>query len=131
MTDAISLVVDWLNQEYKTQIKTEYYSYVKDWRAWWRGFYKPFHSYQELGVSNAPVQRKLYKMGMAKRVCEDWASILLNEKTQLKIEDAASSAFIQGDKDAQGIGGVLGYNNFWSEANELWRTVSQKSATLC
>lgn len=119
MTDAISLVVDWLNKEYKTQIKTEYYSYIKQWRAWWRGFYKPFHSYQELGVSNAPVQRELYKMGMAKRVCEDWASILLNEKTQLKIEDAASSAFIQGDKDAQGIGGVLGYNNFWSEANEL------------
>lgn len=119
MTDAISLVVEYLNKEYDTQIKTEYYSHIKNWRAWWRGYYKPFHSYQELGVDNAPRQRQLYKMGMAKRVCEDWASILLNEKTQIKIDDKASSDFIQGDPDEQGAGGALGYNNFWAEANEL------------
>lgn len=119
MTDAISLVVDYLNKEYKTQIKTEYYSYIRKWRDWWRGYYKPFHSYQELGVTGAPIQRELYRMGMAKRVCEDWASILLNEKTQLVIDDKASSEFIQGKPNEQGVGGVLGFNNFWAEANEL------------
>lgn len=119
MTDAISLVVDWLNKEHKTEINTEYYGHVRKWRDWWRGYYKPFHSYQELGVDNAPKQRELFRMNMAKRVCEDWASILLNEKTQINIEDKASSEFIQGVEDAQGIGGVLGKNNFWSEANEL------------
>lgn len=117
--DAITLVVDFLNKEYKTEIQTEYYSYVRKWRDWWRGYYKPFHSYQELGVDNAPIQRELFRMNMAKRVCEDWAAILLNEKTQLNIEDKASSDFIQGAEDAQGVGGVLGANNFWAEGNEL------------
>ena len=65
LKDSIGLVVDFLNKEYKTEIKTEYYSYVKDWRAWWYGFYKPFHSYQELGVDNAPQQRELYRLNMA------------------------------------------------------------------
>lgn len=119
MKDAISLVIDYLNKEYKTDIKTAYYNYVRMWRDWWRGYYKPFHSYQELGVDNAPKQRELFRMNMAKRICEDWAAILLNEKTQLNIDDNASSEFIQGAEDAQGTGGVLGANNFWAEGNEL------------
>ena len=119
MTDTISLVVDYLNKEFKTDIKTEYYSHVRMWRDWWRGYYKPFHSYQELGVDNAPIQRELFRLNMAKRVCEDWASILLNEKTELNIEDKASAEFIQGTEDDKGMGGVLAYNNFWAEANEL------------
>jgi len=117
--DAVSLVVEYLNKECQTQIKTEYYSHVRKWRDWWRGYYKPFHSYQELGVNNAPAQRELFRMNMAKRVCEDWAAILLNEKTTISIDDEASSEFVQGDKDVQGVGGVLAYNNFWTEANEL------------
>ena len=119
MKDAISLVIDYLNKEYKTDIKTAYYEYVRKWRDWWRGYYKPFHSYQELGVDNAPKQRELFRMGMAKRISEDWAAILLNEKTQLNIGDKASSEFIQGKENAQGTGGVLGANNFWAEGNEL------------
>ena len=119
LKDSIGLVVDFLNKEYKTEIKTEYYSHVKDWRAWWRGYYKPFHSYQELGVDNAPKQRELFRLNMAKRVCEDWAAILLNEKTLLQIDDKASSEFIQGAEALKGMGGALGYNNFWAEGNEL------------
>lgn len=117
--DAISLVVDYLNKEYGVEISTDYYSHIRNWRDWWRGYYKPFHSYRELGVDNAPKQRELFRMNMAKRISEDWAAILLNEKTQLNIEDKTSSEFIQGAEDARGVGGVLGYNNFWAEANEL------------
>lgn len=119
MTDAIGLVIDYLNKEHETEIKADYYSYVKEWKNWWNGYYKPFHSYQELGVDGAPKQRQLFRMNMAKRITEDWAAILLNEKTQINIDDTASSVFIQGEEDAQGVGGVLGYNNFWAEANEL------------
>lgn len=55
-------------------------------------------------------------MGMAKRVTEDWASLLLNEKTMIAVEDKASSEWLQG-KD--GKGGVLGDANFWAKGNEL------------
>lgn len=119
LKDSVGLVVDYLNKAYETEIKTEYYSHIKEWRDWWRGYYKPFHSYQELGVDNAPRQRKLYRLNMAKRVCEDWAAILLNEKTAIQIDDKASSEFVQGAEALKGMGGALGYNNFWAEGNEL------------
>ncbi len=46
---------------------------------------------------------------------EDWASILLNEKTQIIIEDKPSQKFVMGDDQ---ISGVFGENDFWRCANE-------------
>lgn len=77
---------------------------------------KDVHSYRELGVDNAPRMRKMYRLGMAKRVSEDWASLMLNEKTTIAVEHSGSSEFLQG-KD--GMGGVFAHTNFWAEGNEL------------
>ena len=115
-TDVIGLAVSYLNKKLKTNIDTQYYSDIREWRLWWEGFVPKVHSYRELGVDNAPRQRKMYRLGMAKRITEDWASMLLNEKTTIAVEHAASSEFLQG-KD--GTGGVFGFNNFWGEGNEL------------
>lgn len=116
-TDVIGLAVNYLNKKHKAKVSTSYYDeYVKVWRAWWEGYVEAVHSYKELGINNAPKKRHLYRLNMAKRVCEDWASLLLNEQTTLSIEHKPSSEFLQG-KD--GTDGVLGYNNFWNEANEL------------
>ena len=114
--DVISLAVGHLNKKYKTTINTEYYSKIKTWRAWWEGYVKEVHSYLEKGVDGAPRLRKLYRLGMAKRICEDWAALLLNEKTSIAVEHTGSSLFLQGENET---GGVLGSNNFWSESNEL------------
>ena len=53
---------------------------------------------------------------MGKKVCEDWASILLNEKTQIVIDDKTSSEFVQGE---DGTGGIFGDNDFWQQGNAL------------
>jgi A118 family predicted phage portal protein len=47
---------------------------------------------------------------MAKRITEDWASLLLNEKTAITVEDKNTESWIND---------VLEYNNFWAEGNEL------------
>lgn len=119
-TDIISLAIDYLNKKYKTTLETEYYSRIQTWREWWEGYVEEVHSYKEMGADKKPRKRKLYRLGMAKRVCEDWASLLLNEKTQLAIEHEPSRLFLQGEN---GTGGVLGYNDFWSEGNELLEKV--------
>lgn len=80
---------------------------------------KEVHSYRELGVDNAPRMRELYRLGMAKRISEDWSSLLLNEKTTITAEDKASQEFLFGDDAEQGTGGVFGDSNFWAEGNEL------------
>lgn len=109
--DVISLAVNYLNKKYDTDISTEYYNHIKTWRAWWEGYVKTVHSYKELGVDNAPRERKLYKLGMAKRITEDWASLLLNEKTEITVDDKNSESWLKED--------VLARNNFWAEGNEL------------
>lgn len=115
-TDVISLAVGYLNKKLKANISTEYYTRVQTWRAWWEGYVEEVHSYKELGVDNSIRKRELYRLKMAKRVCEDWAALLLNEKTTLSLEHKPSEIFLQGE---DGTGGALGYNNFWCEANEL------------
>lgn len=116
-TDVLGLAISYLNKKHKAKVSSKYYDeYVKLWRAWWEGYVEAVHSYKELGIDNAPRMRHLYRLNMAKRVCEDWAALLLNEKTTLTLEHSPSSEFLQG-KD--GTGGALGDNNFWNEANEL------------
>lgn len=119
LIDVVGLAVGYLNKKYKTNISTEYYTHIQNWRLWWEGYVKEVHSYRELGVDGAARRRELYRLGMAKRITEDWASILLNEKTNIVCEDKKSGTWLLGDDSEQGAGGVLGYNNFWAEGNEL------------
>ena len=114
--DVIGLACSYLEKKFACKLDTTYYSEIRTWRDWWRGYVKEAHSYKEVGVDGAPRERKLYSFGMAKRVAEDWASLLLNEKTALTIEDKATSEWLQGD---DGAGGVLKETNFWAEGNEL------------
>lgn len=116
---AVGMAVQYLDKKFHTNIDTRYYSYVETWANWWRGYVKDFHSYKELGVDGAPRIRELYRMGMAKRITEDWASLLMNEKTTISIDDNSSSVWLLGEDSEQGTGGVLGDNNFWAEGNEL------------
>lgn len=114
--DVIGLAVKYLNSKYKVNIPTSYYSHIRTWRAWWENYVKEVHSYRELGLDGKARERELYRLGMAKRVSEDWAALLLNEKTTVAVEHKASSLYLQG-KD--GTGGVFADVNFWAEGNEL------------
>jgi A118 family predicted phage portal protein len=118
-TDVIGLAVGYLNKKFDTNISTEYYTDIRNWRYWWEGYVESVHSYRELGVDNVARKRELYRLGMAKRITEDWAALLLNEKTTITAEDKNTAAWLMGDESEQGTGGVLGANNFWAEGNEL------------
>lgn len=112
----IGPVIHLLQERYHCTIGTGYYTKIEKWQAWWRGFYKPFHRYIQKGTKGEPIERHLYSLRMAKKVCEDWAAILLNEKTTLTIDDEASSLFVQGE---DGTGGVFADTAFWQRGNEL------------
>lgn len=108
-------ILQYLNKKFGTSLQAEYYDNIRLWKAWWQGYVKSFHSFRELDGDRV-LERKLYSMKMAKKICEDWASILLNEKTGIVIADKASSDFVQGGKQSSG---VLGANEFWQRGNEL------------
>ena len=105
----IQPIINLLNKEKQYNLSSEYYSRVDEWRDWWRGFYEPFHQFKELNGDKI-VTRKLYTLKMAKKVCEDWASILLNEKTEIVIDEENSNKFLKK---------VLDDNDFWRLGNSL------------
>lgn len=106
----INAVVDYLNKVNGYDVPTSYYAYIQEWEDWWKGYYKPFHDFTETGYSGKTKKRQIYSLKMAKKVCEDWASILLNEKTEIVVDKNKNNKFVDS---------VFELNNFWQAANEL------------
>lgn len=71
------------------------YAYVREWEAWWRGKNRAFHEYLENNAMGRPVRREMFRMNMAKKICEDWAAVLLNDRTVLSVADEAGDAFVK------------------------------------
>lgn len=98
-----------LNELGYTTIPDSFYSKVYEWKSWYQGDVKGFHNYT---VQNGERQVKCrrYSLGMGKKLCEDWANLLMNEKVQITIE---------GQKEQDFIDLVLTENNFTVKANEM------------
>ncbi len=88
-------------------------SYLGTWYSWWRGYDGEFHRYFENSLGGL-TQRELYRMNMAKKVCEDWASLIFNDKCSVSIDDEVGEKF---------VGRILGDADFMGEANRFTEKV--------
>lgn len=79
-----------------------------EWLSWYSGKVKKFHRYNIWnGLKHNSVER--LSLGMAKRVCEDWANLLINEKTLVTLPD---------EKSNEALKKVFKSCRFWFKANE-------------
>ena len=69
---------------------TSYYGYIELWKEWYENFVQKFHEYHDQNGD----RRELYKLGMAKRLCEDWSSILYTERDSIVCKNERNQAFI-------------------------------------
>lgn len=82
--------------------------YIANWKEWYTGDVKSFHNYT-LYNGKKQIAMKRLTLNMAKRVCEDWANLLLNEKTDITV----------GDKHSQDVlHKALMDCKFWQKGNE-------------
>ena len=98
-----------LNELGYTTIPDSFYSKAYEWKSWYQGDVKGFHNYT---VQNGErqVNCRRYSLGMGKKLCEDWANLLMNEKVEITLE---------GQKEQDFIDLVLTENNFTVKANEM------------
>ncbi len=89
--------------------KEENYQNVQNWLEWYRGKVKSFHSYSQYN-GKKHVMRERFSLSLAKKVCEDWANLLINEKMEIRISDEKIQAEIMR---------VLSENKFRERANAL------------
>ena len=102
-------VIDKLKELGYTTIPGEFYTYVSLWKSWYVGKVKGFHQYRRYN-GHKWTKCNRASLGMAKKVCEDWANLLMNEKVQITLE---------GKKEQEFIDRVLTANNFTVKANEM------------
>lgn len=96
-------------------MKADYYNHIEEWEHWYKGYHEPFHRIT-IYDGNRHLYRDTYSLKMAKKICEDWASLLINDKTSIKIDDEYTSRWLQGENQ---YGGILGDCNFWEQAYDL------------
>lgn len=86
----------------------DFNDYTDTWLSWYKGNVNDFHTYEDYnGVKKVKCERKT--LNMAKKVCEDWANLLLNEKTDIVAKD---------DKEQEALWKLLNLVKFWSKGNE-------------
>ena len=105
MTDIINILK---SLGYYT-VPATFYGDIAVWKSWYDGNVRSFHRYHVYnGLQHVDCKR--YTMGMAKKVAEDWANLLLNEKVKITLEGTAEQEFFDS---------VCKANNFAVKSNEM------------
>ena len=105
----IQTVCDYLNKRLGINIRKDYYNDINLWDEWYKGYHRPFHHYVDYNGKET-VELDRYTLKMAKKVCEDWANLLLNEKTVIVTQNEKANDYLKN---------ILDKNSFISNANNL------------
>lgn len=70
----------------RKQNVNENISRVHAWRSWYQGYVQAFHRYRIYNGTDY-VYKTMSTLHMAKKVCEDWADLLYNEKVQIAVDN--------------------------------------------
>lgn len=92
-----------------TTIDGEWYDRIAAWDEWYKGDVKKFHNYT-VWTGQHRIKCRRYTLGMAKKICEDWANLLMNEKVKITLE---------GEKEQSFIDEIFEREDFEVNANEL------------
>lgn len=102
-------VIEKLKQLGYSTVDEDFYRKVSEWKGWYTGDVKGFHRYKVRNGHNT-VRCKRYSLGMGKKIPEDWANLLMNEKVNITLE---------GTKEQEFVDRVFEENNFEVKANEM------------
>lgn len=102
-------VVEKLRELGYSTISEDFYRKINEWKSWYIGDVKGFHRYK-VRNGTSMVRCKRYTLNMGKKISEDWANLLMNEKVEITLE---------GQREQEFIDRVLNENNFLVKANEM------------
>ena len=79
------------------------------WRSWYEGDVRHFHRYRVYNGQKRVLCRRA-SLGMAKKVCEEWANLLMNERVRI---------CVGGEREQRFADRILAENSFALAANRL------------
>lgn len=102
-----NVIKDYLIQNKYSTASDDTYNHIDEWLEWYQNDVTKFHTYKIFNGTVTTTQQR-YRLGMAKKVCEDWANLLLNEKVAIKA-----------GKYTKRLKEILNANNFLVKGNQL------------
>jgi A118 family predicted phage portal protein len=102
-------IIDKLKELGFATVSAGFYGKVLEWKSWYEGDVKEFHRYRVRNGAGM-VSCKRYSLNMGKKIPEDWANLLMNERVEITLD---------GTKEQEFIDRVLNENNFRVRSNEM------------
>ena len=102
-------IIEKLKELGYSTVPEEFYTKVQEWKSWYEGDVKGFHRYRVRNGAGM-VRCKRYTLNMGKKIPEDWANLLMNERVEITLD---------GTKEQEFIDRVLKENNFRVRSNEM------------
>ncbi len=90
-------------------LPSSFYAKIAEWESWYVGNVKRFTYYKVYNGRGRYARCRRHSLGMAKKVCEDVADLLLNERVTIVLDDDQTDSFVHR---------VLEKNNFLTLGNE-------------
>lgn len=87
------IILKYLSKKGYRTVPTDYYTFIEMWENWWKNNVD-FHKYHD----STGKERKMFSLGMAKRLSEDWSSILFTERDEI-VTQANTSQQTQANND--------------------------------
>ena len=78
----------------------DWYDHIYEWLAWYQGKVDDFHKYKMYN-GHKYVDKERYSLSMPKVMAEDWATLLYNDRTYIKVGETEQERFekiIRGNK---------------------------------
>lgn len=75
-------------------LPSSFYAKINEWEGWYAGNVKKFTYYRVYNGRGQYTRCRRHSLGMAKKVCEDVADLLLNERVTIVLDDARTDSFV-------------------------------------
>ena len=85
-----SIVLKYLKQKGYSNVTSDYYTWIDLWEKYWKNEMDYIKYHDEYNN-----EHNLYTLGMAKRVCEDWASVISSEQDEIVTDKDQNKQYVE------------------------------------
>lgn len=99
-SDCLTAVRGFIKQVLNRDVlATEYHGYISEWLLWYKGKVESFHTYNHF---NGHRYKKCsrFSLGLPKQICEQWASLLYNDKVCFNLDSDTKAGSAEFDDNA-------------------------------
>lgn len=114
-------IISFLQSKGIDTVDSSFYRRIGEWESWYKGNVRNFSFYRVYNGQGTYNKRKRKSLGMAKKLSEDIADLLLNEKVKITVSDKATDDYV---KDVLNKNHFLVLGNDYQERKAYTGTVA-------